>query len=106
MGAVLSWGRPYFQEENMRKPTHIFNCKTGIKFEATKDLLSYADQEPEKFKLIYGEDSEPEERETYTEDSLKTMSMKELQNLVDAFELTCDKRRKDDMIDAILKHRG
>ncbi len=88
----------------MRKPTHVYNVKTGIKFEASKDLLSYADQEPEKFKLIYGDEEAPEEREIYTEDSLKTMSMKELQNLVDAFELSCDKRRKDDMIDAILKN--
>ena len=88
----------------MRKATHVLNTNTGIKFEASKDLLSYANQEPEKFKVIYGDTDEPSAPEIYTEESLKAMNMKELQGLVEAFDLACDKRRKDDMIDAILKH--
>jgi len=88
----------------MRKATHVLNTNTGLKFEASKDLLAYAGQEPEKFKVIYGDEDEPSRSEVYTEESLKEMNMKELQGLVESFELACDKRRKDDMIDAILKH--
>ena len=88
----------------MRKPTHVHNVKTGVKFPATKDLLNYASQEAETFKVIYGDEEEAPEKESFTEESLKAMNMKELQNLVESLELSCDKRRKEEMIDAILKN--
>lgn len=88
----------------MRKPTHVHNVNTGLKFPASKDLLSYAAQEPEKFKVIYDGDEEEPEQEGYTEESLKAMNMKDLQGLVDTLGLTCDKRRKEEVIDAILKN--
>lgn len=98
-------GRPPFIEEKMQKVTHILNKITNLKFNVSKDLLAYAGQEPEKFKLIYSDtEVEAENPESYTEGSLKAMNMKDLQTLVDSLELTCDKRRKEEMIDAILKH--
>ena len=86
---------------------HILNTKTNVIFENPgKDLVAYAKAAPEDFKFVYDDEPEVEKDVVYTEDNLKAMSMKDLQVIAEALEVECDKRRKDSLIDGILKHRG
>lgn len=82
----------------------ILNKKTGVEFEPNPNLIAYAKGDPDTFKLVMHEVEGEEVEESYTEEELKTYSMKELQRIVDDLEIECDKRRKDSLIDAILKH--
>ena len=92
----------------MQKVIEVKNRKTGMSFEYPgKDLLQYAKMNPDDFSFKYEtvEDTE-EKKHLYTTDELKSMSMKDLQTLAEAFELDCDKRRKESLIDAILVEHG
>lgn len=72
-----------------------------------KDLLQYAKMNPEDFIFKYdGEEESEAQPHMYSTDELKSMSMKDLQTLAEAFELDCDKRRKESLIDAILVEHG
>jgi hypothetical protein len=89
----------------MRVPTHFLNTRTGVRFDANPELIKYASEES-YFKPIYSDVDEPSAPEVYTLEILKSMNMKELQGITDDLEIACDRRKKDDMIDAILKSRG
>lgn len=82
----------------------VFNTKTGVEFDPNPNLIAYAKSDPESYRLVMHEVEGEEEPEVYTEDQLKGYSMKELQKIADDFEIECDRRRKDSLIDAILKH--
>jgi len=81
----------------------VINLKTGLEFvNPNNNLVQYAKNDPD-YKLIY-EEVDSKEEEKFTEEGLKCMSVKDLQGICDSLEIECDKRKKDAMIDAILKY--
>ena len=88
----------------MQEIDKIVNTKTGIEFpNPNNHLVQYAKGDS-AFKFIYKEVDREPEPEHFTEEGLKCMSVKDLQGIVDSLEIECDKRKKDAMIDAILKY--
>ena len=81
----------------------VINLKTGLEFvNPNNNLVQYAKGDSD-YKLIY-EEVDSKEEEKFTEEGLKCMSVKDLQGICDSLEIECDKRKKDAMIDAILKY--
>lgn len=88
----------------MQIPIKIVNKKTNVIFEnPNSNLLAYAKSDPSSFEITY-EEVQGEVKERLSEEKLKEMNMKDLQTLAEGLE--CDKRRKDSLIDAILKAQG
>ena len=80
----------------------IVNMRTGVAFDNNPNLLAYAMSDPTMFKIVYDEAQGGVEEETYTEEQLKAMNMRDLQLIADNKQIACDRRRKDSLIDGIL----
>ena len=81
----------------------VINLKTGLEFvNPNNNLVQYAKNDTD-FKVVY-EEVDSKEEEKFTEEGLKCMSVKDLQGICDSLEIECDRRKKDAMIDAILKY--
>ena len=92
----------------MEKVKEIKNVKSGLSFSYPgNDLIAYAKQDPSTFVFIHEDDpTEEVKKQTFCEDELKAMSMKDLQTIADGYDLECDRRVKDKLIDAILVTHG
>lgn len=86
----------------MKIVTKLINKRTNEIFvEPNPHLVAYAKDNPD-FSFEY--DEVPGEVEkSYSHDMLRAMNMKDLQTLAESLGVECDKRRKDDLIDGILK---
>ena len=88
----------------MKVVDKIINMETGVEFiDPNHNLIQYANGDS-KFQVIYKDVDGDEPGEKFTEEGLKCMSVKDLQGICDSLEIDCNKRKKDAMIDAILKY--
>ena len=82
----------------------IVNRETGMEFvNPNQHLVQYAANDS-KYKITYKEVDGEEPEDRFTEDGLKCMSVKDLQGICESLEIEADRRKKDAMIDAILKY--
>lgn len=95
---------PFLYGEKMQVIEKVINTLTGQEFVNPNQNLIVHAQNENYFKIVYKEVEGEDKPEKFTESGLKCMSVKDLQNICESLEIECDRRKKDAMIDAILKY--